>query len=327
LPGVGSLEAVGLSDLEEAVYEELVGRSSATIGELGDAMSLSTRRLATVVRGLVDAGLVTQTTGRPPHYVVSSPDQAIETLARGVEEAVSRARLHAAALTTKARAAAERREPAELIEVVEGDAIRVRAEQLERSARRQVRTLDKPPYLLQAAGENVNEAASLAAGVHYRAIYDRSLLEDPHHVDRIRRCVRDGEQARTLADLPLKMMIVDDNIAVVPLISAADDQAPVSVFIRPSVLLDSMVAMFDALWVRSVPLEAGFLPDQVGDMDRDATEILGLLALGMKDEAIARHLGVHVRTVRRRIRAAFDALGVENRFQAGARFQASLRQS
>ena len=322
---MGSLAAVGLTDLEEAVYEELTGRSSATIGDLGDAMSLSTRRLATVVRGLVEAGLVTQTTGRPPRYVVSSPEQAIETLARGVEEAVSRARLHAVELTRKARAAAEQREPAELIEVVEGDAIAVRAEQLERAARRLVRTLDKPPYLLEAGGENRNEPAKLAGGVQYHAIYDRSLLEEPRHVDRIRRCVRDGEQARTLADLPLKMMIVDDDIAIVPLISAAADQAPVSVFIRPSVLLDSMVAMFEALWVRSVPLQAGFLPQEVGDMDPDATEILGLLALGMKDEAIARHLGVHVRTVRRRIRAAFDALGVENRFQAGARYQDGLR--
>lgn len=96
---MGTLAAVGLTDLEEAVYEELSGRSSAALAELGDALSMSPRRLATVVRGLVHMGLVTQTTGRPPRYVVSNPDQAIETLARGVEESVARARMRATELT------------------------------------------------------------------------------------------------------------------------------------------------------------------------------------------------------------------------------------
>lgn len=324
---MGSLAAVGLTDLEEAVYEELSDRSSAALAELGDALSMSPRRLATVVRGLVQMGLVTQTTGRSPRYVVSNPDQAIETLARGVEEAVARARLRATELTRKARAAAERKDPAELIEVVEGKAIAVRAVELERAARRQIRTFDKPPYVMSPDAENPNEPGKIEMGVQYRVIYDRSLLEDPRHVDRIRRCVRDGEQARTLADLPLKLMIVDDDVAIVPLTSVGHEHEGVSVFIRPSVLLDSMVAMFEALWVRSVPLQAGFLPDAVGDMDPGMTEILGLLASGLKDEAIARHLGVHVRTVRRRIRAALDALGVENRFQAGVRFQAGMRRS
>lgn len=209
--------------------------------------------------------------------------------------------------------------------MVEGKAIAVRAEELERAARRQIRTFDKPPYVMSPDAENRNEPGKLEMGVQYRVIYDRSLLEDPHHVDRIRRCVRDGEKARTLADLPLKLMIVDDDVAIVPLTSVGHEHEDVSVFIRPSVLLDSMVAMFEALWVRSVPLQAGFLPDEVGDMDPGMTEILGLLASGLKDEAIARHLGVHVRTVRRRIRAALDGLGVENRFQAGVRFQAGMR--
>lgn len=319
---MGALTAVGLTDLEETVYEDLAGRSSATLAELAESLTLSPRRLAGVMRGLVDSGLITQTTGRPPRFVAASPDQAIETLARGVEEAVARARLHAAELARKARAAASRRDPTELIEVVEGEAIAVRAEQLERSARKLVRLLDKPPYLLAPDAVNRNEPIKLAEGVHYRAIYDRSLLDEPRHVDRIRQCVRDGEEARVLANLPLKLMVVDDETAVVPLVSAADAQAPVSVFIRQSVLLDSMVAMFEALWIRSVPLRAGFGAVDVTDIDPELTEILGLLASGMKDESIARHLDVHVRTVRRRVRAALDALGVENRFQAGVRFNA-----
>jgi DNA-binding NarL/FixJ family response regulator len=45
--------------------------------------------------------------------------------------------------------------------------------------------------------------------------------------------------------------------------------------------------------------------------------VLELLQLGMKDETIARQLGVSLRTVRRRIAALMDDLGVDTRFQAG----------
>ncbi|MBD0746961.1 hypothetical protein BG418_02455 [Streptomyces sp. CBMA152] len=52
-------------------------------------------------------------------------------------------------------------------------------------------------------------------------------------------------------------------------------------------------------------------------------ELLGLLAEGLKDEAIARRLGVHVHTARRRITRLLHDLDADTRFQAGAR--ATLR--
>ncbi|CAL9532836.1 helix-turn-helix domain-containing protein [Streptomyces sp. enrichment culture] len=48
-------------------------------------------------------------------------------------------------------------------------------------------------------------------------------------------------------------------------------------------------------------------------------ELLRLLAAGLKDEAIARRLGVHVHTARRRISRLLEALEARTRFQAGAR--------
>jgi DNA-binding NarL/FixJ family response regulator len=54
--------------------------------------------------------------------------------------------------------------------------------------------------------------------------------------------------------------------------------------------------------------------DQREEGQRD---ILELLMLGAKDEAIARHLGVSLRTVRRRVADLMDDLGTGTRFQAG----------
>jgi DNA-binding NarL/FixJ family response regulator len=49
----------------------------------------------------------------------------------------------------------------------------------------------------------------------------------------------------------------------------------------------------------------------------DEDTIITLLAAGVKDEAIARQLGVSPHTVRRRIAALCKRLGVTTRFQAG----------
>jgi DNA-binding NarL/FixJ family response regulator len=52
-------------------------------------------------------------------------------------------------------------------------------------------------------------------------------------------------------------------------------------------------------------------------------QLLALLAAGLTDQAIARKLGVALRTVERRVRRMMDGLGARTRFQAG--LQAAAR--
>ncbi|OLT18092.1 hypothetical protein BJF80_02095 [Serinicoccus sp. CUA-874] len=70
------------------------------------------------------------------------------------------------------------------------------------------------------------------------------------------------------------------------------------------------MTLFDELWRRAEPL-----------MSRDASaqdvKLLELLSLGFKDEAIARQMGLGLRTVRRRVAALMDEHGVDTRFQLG----------
>ena len=47
------------------------------------------------------------------------------------------------------------------------------------------------------------------------------------------------------------------------------------------------------------------------------TEVLALLAAGMKDDAIARQLGLSPRTVQRRVQVLCERLGARTRFHAG----------
>ncbi|MEV0402233.1 LuxR C-terminal-related transcriptional regulator [Actinoallomurus sp. NPDC050550] len=52
-------------------------------------------------------------------------------------------------------------------------------------------------------------------------------------------------------------------------------------------------------------------------LTEDDRRLLDLLLAGMKDDAIARQLGLSTRTMRRRMKNLLDLLGADNRFQAG----------
>lgn len=58
-------------------------------------------------------------------------------------------------------------------------------------------------------------------------------------------------------------------------------------------------------------------PGPAGPLSPSEQETLELRCTGMKDEAIARHLGISPRTLNRRILRLMTVLGVSSRFQAG----------
>jgi DNA-binding NarL/FixJ family response regulator len=67
---------------------------------------------------------------------------------------------------------------------------------------------------------------------------------------------------------------------------------------------------------RSLQAPSSALPGRRPDLQ--SGRILELLGAGLKDEAIARQLGVSLRTVQRAVRTISMALGVTSRFQLGA---------
>ena len=69
----------------------------------------------------------------------------------------------------------------------------------------------------------------------------------------------------------------------------------------------AFVELFDRLWAASTTVDDG--------VDTTSERLVELMQAGLKDEAIARVLGVSLRTVRRRIAALMDECDVETRFQ------------
>uniref|UniRef100_UPI0036F3FE66 helix-turn-helix domain-containing protein n=1 Tax=Fodinicola feengrottensis TaxID=435914 RepID=UPI0036F3FE66 len=86
---------------------------------------------------------------------------------------------------------------------------------------------------------------------------------------------------------------------------------------------DTLIALFEAIWGTAVPVRfdepSAGQPAQATGQPRTVSDrqLLSLLAAGLTDEAIGRHLGWHPRTVQRHLRDIMADLGAQTRFQAG----------
>ena len=310
---MGALSVLGLDEVAEQVFELLVVRGTAAVEELVRESGRSRRVVTAALRELEDRGLATAGGDR---FGALPVEPALDALVRDQEQELARVRAHARVLAAQARHAAERHRPEDLVAVAVGrDVISAHFTLLQRQAQREVLTFDRPPYAMGGGvAPNPDTSVTMAAGVTYRTIYDRSLLDDEAIFARVQAELAAGEQGRVLADLPLKLAIADRSLALLPLDGEGPSEQAVLV-VRPSVLLDSLAALFEALWSRAAVLHLGARPEP--GVDPELQQVVRYLAAGLTDERIARHLGTSERTVRRKVAAALDALGAETRFQAG----------
>jgi DNA-binding CsgD family transcriptional regulator len=148
-------------------------------------------------------------------------------------------------------------------------------------------------------------AEVIERGVRFRNIYARALLEIEGAADILRASVEAGWQSRVYPELPMKAVIVDERSALLPLGPTGMEGA---ILVHAPPIISALREYFEMLWARSVPLSG-----VSAKLTTEQQQVLGLVLTGMTDAAIARHLGVSERTVRRHVGALLKLLGVDNR--------------
>ncbi|MFG2498228.1 LuxR C-terminal-related transcriptional regulator [Streptomyces sp. NPDC048441] len=153
-------------------------------------------------------------------------------------------------------------------------------------------------------------------GVQIRSIRLRRDSVSPDTYDPFSRLAGAGVDLRLASVIPLNMVIIDSDYAV---LSSSDSWSCGSqLMIRGAPLVNAFSAVFEHNWREASP----FTPEGVrtsSDLSNEQRTLVQLLADGMKDEAIARTLGVSPRTASRLIADLMQRLGVTSRFAAGAR--------
>jgi sugar-specific transcriptional regulator TrmB/DNA-binding CsgD family transcriptional regulator len=309
-----------VSFVEERVYRHLVAVASAPASVISQRLGIPIEQVRKTLEALEAKGLVSRTSGARPCYVPAPPDLALEPLILQRQHQLQQTRATLEQLAEEYRSAQRRTGRPVLVDVVVGvDAVDRRWEQLQRSARHEVLAFVKPPFRLAAHAES--EKTLLDRGVSCRVVYDRVLLDEPEWVRQIESFVRQGEHAKTLEGLPMRLAVADRSIALVPL-TTTEEEEPGAILVRPNGLLDSLIALFETLWslaspaVVDEPMRMRGRANGCSPSPEDA-RLLTLMRAGLTDEAIAKQLGTSKRTVLRRVRRLMDMTQTETRFQLG----------
>lgn len=318
------LDVLGLGPHDERVYRALLGRPGSTATLLSDQLDLAHAHVDKALSDLVAWGLVTR--AADDRFTAAPPAMALGALISQRRDGLRMAEHALVTFAEEHRAAMTGSSISDLIEVVTGvDAIRHRFLQVQQAARTQVRSFITAPFVALPPDENTAEPVAIGRGVHFRAVLDRAVLAEPGIIDDAIDSLGKGVQLRVADELPMKLVLADADLGLVPL-AVTQAGEPGAVLLHRSGLLDALDALFETVWRSAHPLElsgTGGEDDhsvEVGatgptDLDR---RILALLLAGLTDLAAATQLGLSPRTLHRRLRHLMDLAGVRTRMQLGA---------
>jgi sugar-specific transcriptional regulator TrmB/DNA-binding CsgD family transcriptional regulator len=320
------LDVLGLDPVSERVYQELVAAGTADGGTLAERTDLEPARVERAVELLIGLGLATrQADAGQAFYAAAPPAVALGALVAEYRYALHKAELALATLAESYRTGAAGRSSRDLVEVVYGaEAVLQRFEQVQRGAVDELMVMTEARYEVVSPGESPAEEQAVNRGVRYRVVLEREALDFPGALEGLAWHLGREQQSRVVERVPAKLIVADRSVALVPLSDGSNPDAgrePVAMYVRAPGMIRLLIGLFESVWERAVPVRL----DEKGGVEAEAQgrptgldlRILSLLMLGSTDAAIAKQLGLGLRTVQRRVAHMMELAGVSTRLQLG----------
>jgi sugar-specific transcriptional regulator TrmB len=215
------------------------------------------------MESLVQKGLASSHPGRPVKYTPAAPNQAIERLVSERRQTLAELEEAASAtieqLTPAFRAGQIHHDPLEFIEVLRDHrAITERFSELQGQVKGEILVFTKPPYATPPQ-ENVAGLRLLQAAITARSVYEFSLFNNPAYVNGVRRFIASGTEARFVAELPLKLAIIDRTIVMFGMQDPVAESSELTMVVveHPS-LAGILTVAFEAVWEQGLTFEQAY---------------------------------------------------------------------
>ena len=324
------LGIAGLTPLSERIYLFVLrlGRAgSATVAEhfgIGDEEALGH------LHQLRAMGLVALRDGERADFTPVDPRYSLRAIATKLTDSALHIRDQIAELAERYdQGTTTNRESDQTQVLSDPDVVAGWYARLQSQSVHEFMAFDRPPYV--AASMDPLEAAVLDRGVRWRAVYAGDSFREADIWDEVERWAAQGEEGRIVAELPVKLAISDRTIALVSL--TLDENNHEILITESKPLIDALCDLFEFYWERALPVPTSRKLEDAEERFVSTTElwrstagrgptkdeqaILALIGAGLKDDVIARQLGMSPRTLRRRSQDLMVELGAANRFQAG----------
>lgn len=315
--------ALGLTTDANDLYQMMLDHPDHGVAELAEVLDWNEHRVRAAIDQLADSSLLQDTEPGGGRLRVISPQLALDSLytrqqaevARRQEE-LTASRVAASQMIAEYTASSNESEKYAVERLVGLEAVRRRIGELVASARRETCGFSPggPQTPENRAASRPLAEAMAERGITDRTIFLESLRNDPESVEHVRWLISLRNEVRVVPVLPMRMYIVDGEVAMVPL--DPHDSSRGAAVIREPGAVAAFLALFETVWATAAP----FGETQRRDLDDPGSlprALLRLLAQGYTDEAAARKLGVSLRTERRLISDLMEQLDARSRFQLG----------
>jgi DNA-binding CsgD family transcriptional regulator len=317
------LEALGLDMRAEQVYRAILANPGWGVDELGRHLVLSEQEVRDALDRLFELTLLSPSREEPGALRPVSPDVGLTALLARRRAELARRRAEIAAseaaiagvVAEYAGARPDSSRPG--VEHLHGlDEVQTRLERLAAHARAECLSFRPGGGQSRAslAASRVLDDAALRRGVTLRTMYESSAHQDPPTTEYARWLLRAGSAVRTAPTLPTRMVLVDRQVALLPL--EPGDTRRGAVQLAGAGVIAALVALFELAWTAAAPFAAGPEADAHG-LNEQQRQLLRMLGEGLTDETTAKALGVSARTARRMVAELMERLGARSRFEAG----------
>jgi sugar-specific transcriptional regulator TrmB len=253
------LQRLGLTSYEARAYLALLRRDSCTAAETARLAGLPRQRVYDVLSTLVEKGLASTRPGKAVKYAATPPEQALASLLARHRQELTELESDTASmldlLTPAYLAGQEHTDPLEYIEVLrDRRAINERFGELEAGIKDEILVFTKPPYATPV--HEHTEGLEVASTHRARSVYEYSAFDDPRFVAGVRRYMDAGEDARFVAELPLKLVIIDERIVMFGIEDPVGGRSILTMIVvdHPSLARLLKIA-FEAVWASGLTFD------------------------------------------------------------------------
>lgn len=317
-----------------AVYQQLRARPGTAFDEVADRLELSAEERERCRDELVSLGLTAPPAASPELAapsptagVVVEPDVALLRLLRRERDrlqerlsATSRAHTALEALAGPfLRAGATPRGEIEVEIVDDPHRVRRSLADLTDSVRTAAHFMHTGSVRREELpGELTQDRLWAERGVRIRAMYSRRAASVPEMAQHLEERAALGVEVRFASVVPMNMVLADENFALLP--TDPHDLSSAAILARGPGLVRSYLALYEYCWTAAAPYGEEEESEKGGDgLSEQQRAALLMLASGIKDEQIAKNLGVSLRTVSRLLSEVMQELGAASRFEAGVK--------
>ncbi|WP_371482693.1 LuxR family transcriptional regulator [Kitasatospora sp. NBC_00315] len=309
-------------DVAQRVYELMLARRCLSISEIAEELDLPVDRAEQALDTLRALKLVKYCKTRG-YLAAVSPDSAQLELILPLEQAIHDKRRELADFHDQLRSFTDtfsnlqrtqlRQDP--VLSNQDPEQARLRLAEAVRDCRSEILTME-PLAPGQGHDSPALDLPGLSPGVRIRALFPHTARTSLVSRGGLRALVESGARVRTSNQAFDHLVIVGGEVAFLPDPHPEQGAPAVTVVYEPTIV-SRLVRHYEYAWQSGTDFAANVV--SYGEtLDEVRSAILDLLASGLKDDVVARRIGMSSRTFRRHLATIMEELHAESRFQAGA---------